>query len=88
MLTCVSETYSGVSQTVFNCLAAKVKEIGIDVPAGTAGTISIYGVTASYTHDGINETLTVIVKDRPPTISCEKIAETVRHAVAACGGNP
>ena len=85
MAGCASQSFSNVTQTVWNCLVQKAAEYGVTInsPSGSASKL---GFTVQWNWNSTAGTLTMQCTDKPFIVSCNTVQDTITDAVTGCGG--
>ena len=84
MAGCDAQTFSGVTQAQFTCLAQKAQSsFGITISTNS-GTQSKDGVTVTWNFDHNAQTLTIQCTDKPFFLSCDTIDSQLKSAVDGC----
>jgi hypothetical protein len=73
-----------ITRAIFDCLRAKLSDVGVTIPSGTSGEISGMGLSGTFAWEEETETLTVTVTQKPFFLSCEMIDEQLRRAADRC----
>jgi hypothetical protein len=80
---CKPIKFVNVKPDAFECMKKKLQDYGINVPSGNKGELSGKGVTGSFEWDGKSE-LTIIIKERPSSVSCETADQKIILFVEEC----
>jgi len=86
MAGCDAQTFSGVTQVQFTCLAQKAQSsFGITISTNS-GTQSKDRVTVTWNFDPNAQTLIIQCSDKPFFLSCDTIQSQLQSAVDSCAG--
>ncbi|MDQ3072281.1 MAG: hypothetical protein M3Q97_03325 [Bacteroidota bacterium] len=86
MAACDPVLFDNIDETVFNCLKAKLGEVGYELP-GTAGTIhGPMGIEVDFEWNNENQVLRIQVMKKNFLVSCSRIEGEIGKAVNACTG--
>lgn len=80
---CKPIKFVNVTPDAFECMKKKLQDYGINVPPGNKGELSGKGVTGSFEWDG-KSVLTIIIKERPSSVSCETADQKIILFVEEC----
>jgi hypothetical protein len=83
MSSCATQTFTGISQSRFDCLVSKAKAAGITI-AGNVGEASKDGITISWLYDPGQETLALQCTSAPFFLSCGAINGKIHDLVDEC----
>ena len=83
MAACETQTFSGMTQTRFDCLVQKAQTAGIEI-AGNSGVASKNGISVRWQFDPVGQTLELQCTDSPFFLSCGTINEKIQDLVDAC----
>ena len=84
-ISCKPIKFVNVTSDAFECMKTKLQNYGINVPPGNKGELSGKGITGSFEWDGKSE-LTLIIKEKPFSVSCETADERLILFVDECKG--
>ena len=85
-MSCRPITLRNVSPDTFKCMKKKLQDYGIHVPPGSRGELSGKGITADFEWDGMSN-LTIRITEKPFIVSCEIVAQKIKHFVKECHGS-
>jgi hypothetical protein len=83
MPNCATQTFTGITQSRFDCLVQKATASGISL-AGNAGEASKDGVTIRWLFDPVAQTLELQCVSAPFFLSCETINGKIHDLVDSC----
>jgi len=84
MAGCDAQTFPGVTQAQFECLAQKAQSsFGITL-SGNNGTQSKSGFTMTWNFDPVAQTLTIQCTEKPIFPTCGMITSQIESAVNSC----
>lgn len=85
MAGCPSQSFTNVTQSVWDCLVQKAAGYGITI-SSPSGSASKLGVTVQWNWSSASGTLTMQCTDKPFIIGCGKVESTMNEVVTGCGG--
>jgi hypothetical protein len=84
---CPAQTFSGITQEQFACIAQKAQAASGVALSGNSGTASQSGLTITWNYDPAAQTLTIQCTDKPFFPTCGMIASQIESVVKGCTGS-
>lgn len=85
MGSCPRQTFSGITQAQFDCLAKAAQNENVPI-SGNSGSASKDGITVVWTYDPGSQTLDIQCTGHPLLIPCGTINSRIKGFVDGCGG--